>query len=115
MDVGLDGLSQDSESLTRILGETARPLLDKDGRKVMQGYGAIRGTVEDYRVASALSTDFAFATKKQDNSTQRRCHSGCTSTPCGTQFNVCSTLLFVVRRVLGIHDMPKDVRIWLRQ
>ena len=69
MDVGLDGLSLESESLTGILGETARPVLDKDGHKVMQGYGAIRGTVEDYRVSSALSTDFALATKKQDSST----------------------------------------------
>ena len=69
MDVGLDGLSLENESLTGILGETARPVLDKDGRKVMQGYGAIRGAVEDYRVSSALSTDFALATKKQDGST----------------------------------------------
>eukprot|EP00904_Undaria_pinnatifida_P010971 jgi/Undpi1/7003/HiC_scaffold_21.g09477.m1 len=69
MDVGIDGLSLDSESLTGILGETARPVLDKDGRKVMQGYRAIRGTVEDYRVSSALSTDFALATNKQDNFT----------------------------------------------
>ena len=68
MDVGLNGLSQDSESLTGILGDTARLVLDKDGRKVMQGVGAIRGIVEDYRVSSALSTDFALATKKQDSS-----------------------------------------------
>ena len=39
-----------------------------DKSKVMQGYGAIRGTVEDYRVATALRTDFALATKKQDSS-----------------------------------------------
>eukprot|EP00904_Undaria_pinnatifida_P010969 jgi/Undpi1/7001/HiC_scaffold_21.g09475.m1 len=69
MDVGLDGLSLESESLTGILGETARPVLDKEGRKVMQGYEAIRGTVEDYRVSCSLSTDFALATKNQDSST----------------------------------------------
>ena len=69
MDVGLDGLSLDNESLTGILGETARPVLDKDGYKIMQGHGAIRGTVEDYRVSSPLGTDFALLTKKMDNST----------------------------------------------
>ena len=69
MDVGLDGLSLDSASLTGILGETARPVLDKDGRKIMQGYGAIRGTVQDYRVSSPLGTDFALLTKDQDRST----------------------------------------------
>ena len=68
MDVGLDGLSLDSASLTGILGETARPVLDKDGRKIMQGYEAIRGTVEDYRVSSPLGTDFALLTKDQDRS-----------------------------------------------
>ena len=69
MDVGLDGLSLDNESLTGILGETARPVLDKDGHKIMQGHEAIRGTVEDYRVSSPLGTDFALHTKKMDNST----------------------------------------------
>ena len=68
MDVGLDGLSLESESLTGFLDETACPVLDKDGLKVMQGYGAIRGTVEDYRMSSALSTDFSLVTKKQDSS-----------------------------------------------
>ena len=69
MDVGLDGLSLDNESLTGILGETARPVLDKNGRKVMQGYGAIRGTVEDYRVSSPVGTDFVLSTKTQSIST----------------------------------------------
>ena len=69
MDVGIDGLSLESKSLTGILGETARPVLDKDGRKIMQGFEAIRGTVEDYRVSCSLSTEFALATKKQDSST----------------------------------------------
>ena len=93
MDVGVDGLSLESQSLTGILGETARPVLDKDGRKVMQGYDAIRGTVEDYHVSSALGTDFAVATEKrdsfvkkrdsstekQDSSTKHRCNRGSAS------------------------------------
>ena len=59
MDVGLHGLSLENESLSGILGETARPVLDEDGREIMEGYEALRGTVEDYRVSSALGTDFA--------------------------------------------------------
>ena len=59
MDVGLHGLSLENESLSGILGETARPVLDEDGREIMEGYEAFRGTVEDYRVSSALGTDFA--------------------------------------------------------
>ena len=69
MDVGLDGLSLDNESLSGILGETVRPVVDKGGHKIMQGNGAIRGTVEDYRVSSPLGTDFALLTKTMDNST----------------------------------------------
>ena len=59
MDVGLHGLSLENESLSGILGETARPVLDKDGREVMEGYEAFRGTVEDYRVSGPLGTDFS--------------------------------------------------------
>ena len=59
MDVGLHGLSLENESLSGTLGETARPVLDEDGREIMEGYEALRGTVEDYRVSSALGTDFA--------------------------------------------------------
>ena len=59
MDVGLHGLSLDNESLSGILGETARPVLDEDGHEVMEGYDAFRGTVEDYRVSGPLGTDFA--------------------------------------------------------
>ena len=59
MDVGLTGLILENELLSGILGETARPVLDVDGREVMEGYGAFRGSVEDYRVTDALGTDFA--------------------------------------------------------
>ena len=59
MDVGLHGLTLENESLSGTLGETARPVLEEDGREIMEGYEAFRGTVEDYRVSSALGTDFA--------------------------------------------------------
>ena len=59
MNVGLDGLSLDHESLSGILGETARPVLDEYGREVMEGFEAFRGTVEDYRVSGPVGTDFA--------------------------------------------------------
>lgn len=59
MDVGLVGLSLENEGLTGILGETARPVCDKDGKAVMKGDDAFRGTAEDYRVSGALGTDFA--------------------------------------------------------
>ena len=59
MDVGLDGLAIDNPNLTGILGETARPVVREDGQVVMEGDGAFRGSVEDYRVTGALGTDFA--------------------------------------------------------
>ena len=59
MDVGLDGLSLESQSLSGILGETARPVLGEDGLPIMEGYEAFRGTVQDYRVSSSLGTHFA--------------------------------------------------------
>ena len=59
MDIGLDGLAVDNPHLTGMLGETARPVVDENGSEVMEGYSAIRGTVEDYRVSDALGTDFA--------------------------------------------------------
>lgn len=59
MDVGLTGLNLENELLSGILGETARPVLGDDGREIMEGYDAFRGSVEDYRVSDALGTDFA--------------------------------------------------------
>ena len=64
MDVGLHGLSLENESLSGILGETARPVLDKDGREVMEGYEAFRGTVADYRVSGPLGTEFALLNQR---------------------------------------------------
>lgn len=63
MNVGVDGLSLESDSLSGLLGETARPVLDMNGRAVMHGYEAFRGTVEDYRVDGPLGTDFALLSK----------------------------------------------------
>lgn len=58
MDVGLEGLVLE-DTLSGILGETVRPVVDAEGREVMDGLGAIRGTVEDYTVSDALGIDFA--------------------------------------------------------
>eukprot|EP00752_Nemacystus_decipiens_P016770 g15007.t1 len=58
MDVGLDGLDVENPTLSGILGETARPVYDENGQEVMEGFGAFRGTVEDYRVSSALGVYF---------------------------------------------------------
>ncbi|CAN0326062.1 unnamed protein product, partial [Ectocarpus fasciculatus] len=64
MDVGLAGLNIDNEALTGILGETARPVIGEDGKAVMKGRDAYRGTVEDYRVSGGLGTDFALLHQK---------------------------------------------------
>ena len=64
MDVGIQGLSLDEASLSGLLGETARPVLDEDGREIMDGYDAFRGTVEDYRVSGPLGSEFALLTNK---------------------------------------------------
>ncbi|MEP3106868.1 MAG: hypothetical protein ABJO54_07375 [Hyphomicrobiales bacterium] len=63
MNVGLDGLSSVRESLSGILGETAHPVVDEDGREVMEGYDAFRGTYEDYRVSGPLGTEFALVNR----------------------------------------------------
>ena len=59
MDVGFHGLPVERETLSGILGETARPIVDKEGHEAKQGYEAFRGTAEDYRVSGPLGTDFA--------------------------------------------------------
>ena len=59
MDVGLHGVSIESDTLSGVLGETARPVLDNDSHAVMKGDEAFRGTVEDYRVSGSLGTEFA--------------------------------------------------------
>ena len=65
MDVGLDGLSLENESLSGLLGETARPVLDTNGDPVMKGPESFRGTVEDYRMSGPLGTDFALLSQTQ--------------------------------------------------
>lgn len=62
MDVGFEGLVL-SHKLSGILGETTRPVVDHNGREIMKGTGAIRGTVEDYRVSDALGKELAFMTR----------------------------------------------------
>ena len=63
MDVGFDGLDVENPTLSGLLGETARPVYDENGQKVMEGSEAFRGTVEDYRVSSALGTHFPLLDK----------------------------------------------------
>ncbi|CAN0282163.1 unnamed protein product [Scytosiphon promiscuus] len=65
MDVGMDGLNVDNPALSGLLGETARPVKDKSGKLVMEGFGAFRGTVEDYRVSSALGVHFPLLDKTE--------------------------------------------------
>ncbi|CAM9997733.1 unnamed protein product [Ectocarpus fasciculatus] len=64
MDIGLAGLNIENESLTGILGETARPIFGEDGKAVMNGDDAYRGTAEDYHVSGGLGTDFALLHQK---------------------------------------------------
>lgn len=64
MDVGILGLSVESDSLSGILGETSRPVLDKDGQAIMNGNEALRGTADDYRVSGPLGTKFALLNKE---------------------------------------------------
>lgn len=68
MDVGLDGLDIGNPELSGILGETARPVLGKDGHEIMEGQDAVRGSVEDYRVSGPLATSFALL---EDNKFER--------------------------------------------
>lgn len=65
MNIGLEGLDI-GDSLSGILGETARPVLDGNGEPIMTGMKAIRGTVEDYRVAGPRAVDFLLLHKKND-------------------------------------------------
>eukprot|EP00752_Nemacystus_decipiens_P017715 g15883.t1 len=67
MDVGMDGLDVDNPALSGILGETARVVYDANGREVMAGFEAFRGTVEDYRVSGALGVHFALLDKKDEH------------------------------------------------
>ncbi|CAN0165876.1 unnamed protein product [Ascophyllum nodosum] len=59
MGVGVEGLSLHHESLSGLLGGTARVVVDAEGNEVMEGTEALSGTIEDYRVSNAEGADFA--------------------------------------------------------
>ncbi|CAM9699106.1 unnamed protein product [Ectocarpus fasciculatus] len=67
MDVGMDGLDVDNVALSGLLGETAHPVYGEDGQAVMEGSGAFRGTVEDYRVSGALGVHFLLFDEKEED------------------------------------------------
>lgn len=55
MDVHVERYKLDENTVTGILGETMRPVYDKDGVPVTWGPHAMRGEVEDYRVSGPLA------------------------------------------------------------
>ena len=59
MGVGVEGLSFHHKSLSGLLGETSRVVVDAEGNEVMGGVEALPGTIEDYHVSDAEGTDFA--------------------------------------------------------
>ena len=59
MGVGVEGLTIEHKSLSGLLGETSRVVVDEDGNEVMGGVEALPGIIEDYRVSDAEATDFA--------------------------------------------------------
>ena len=59
MGVGVEGLTIEHESLSGLLGETSRVVVDAEGNEVMGGAEALPGTIDDYRVSDAAGTDFA--------------------------------------------------------
>ena len=59
MGVGVEGLSLQHDSLSGLLGGTARVMVDAEGNDVMDGAEALFGTIKDYRVSDAEDTDFA--------------------------------------------------------
>lgn len=60
MNVHLEWYNLDEDTVTGMLGETIRPVLDEDGLPIMAGDDAMRGEVEDYRISGPLATDFKF-------------------------------------------------------
>ncbi|CAN0289508.1 unnamed protein product [Ectocarpus fasciculatus] len=65
MDLAIDGLDVENPALSGLLGETARLMYDEHGNPVMAGFKAFRGSVEDYRVSSALGAHFPLLDKKE--------------------------------------------------
>ncbi|CAN0178112.1 unnamed protein product [Ectocarpus sp. 6 AP-2014] len=58
MNVAIDHHDVSLEA-TGVLGETMVPVVDDDGKYIMKGLDAIRGSQEDYRVTGPLDTAFA--------------------------------------------------------
>ena len=56
-DVGVER-SRFSDTVSGMLGETSRLLLNENGLPIMEGIGAIRGTPEDYRVDGPFGVEF---------------------------------------------------------
>ncbi|CAN0310396.1 unnamed protein product [Ectocarpus sp. 12 AP-2014] len=65
MDVAVEGLDVENPALSGLLGETAHPVYDENGNEIMTGFEALRGTVEDYRVSSALGVHFPLLDTKE--------------------------------------------------
>lgn len=58
MDVHFEWFNLNADTVTGILGETMRPVLNSAGTPIMSGIQALRGVVEDYRVSGPLQSDF---------------------------------------------------------
>lgn len=56
MDMHLEWYDVDAATVTGILGETIRPVLDTAGVPILYGAEAMRGNVEDYRIPGPLIT-----------------------------------------------------------
>lgn len=59
MNVHVEWLDVDVQTVSGILGGTMRPVLDAEGKAVMRGPGAIHGEIQDYRVPSPLTPESA--------------------------------------------------------
>lgn len=58
MDVHVERIDVNVGTVTGILGETMRPVLNSAGVPIMSGSEALRGETEDYRVSGPLASDF---------------------------------------------------------
>lgn len=68
MNVYLEWRDLNPKTVTGVLGETMRPVLDAAGVPLMFGRGALRGQVEDYRISGPLATDFKFFHEQEADS-----------------------------------------------
>lgn len=60
MGVHVEWYSEDLISVTGILGQTMRPVLDDWGSPVPFGLRALHGEIEDYRISGPLDMDFKY-------------------------------------------------------